>query len=87
MSNTHILSNIFWQNKITNKGKAVFSIGEIKSLKKEILKDNFESFIKISKNNSLSKFTIISSVFSFVINKYFENYQGIIKVYPSHTVE
>lgn len=39
MSN-HILSNIFWQTKITNKEKAVFSKGVIKSLKKEILKEN-----------------------------------------------
>lgn len=87
MSDTNILSNIFWQNKVVNKEKAIFSKGAIKSHKNVILKENFESFIKISKNNSLSKFTIVSSILSFVINKYFENYQGIIKVYPSHSLE
>lgn len=83
MKNIHTLSNIFWHNKTANRETAVFLKGEIKALKKEILREDFRNFIKVSKNNPLSKFSIISSVYSFILDKYFENYQNIIKVYPS----
>lgn len=87
MNEIEILSNIFWQNKTKNKEKVIFSKGEVEYVKKEISKQQLESFIKISKNNFLSKFSIVSSVFSFIINNYFENYQGVIKVYPSHQID
>lgn len=87
MSDIQILSNIFWQNKLKHKEKVVFSKGDIKSLKNKISKSELKGFMKISRDNSLSKFSIVSSVFSFLINKYFDNYQNIIKVYPSHLIE
>ncbi|MFP3597034.1 AMP-binding protein, partial [Chryseobacterium sp. SIMBA_029] len=86
MTDIQILSNIFWQNKIKHKEKAVFSKGDIKSIKKEISKERLENFINISRNNPLSKFSIVSSVFSFLLNKYFENYHNVIKIYPSHLI-
>ncbi|MCL8537177.1 amino acid adenylation domain-containing protein [Chryseobacterium gallinarum] len=87
MAELQSLPEIFWQNKIRNREKVVFSKGCIKSIRKEIAKENFQSFIKISKSNPLSQFSIVSSVFSFIINAYFENYQNIIKIYPSNSID
>ncbi|WP_184873986.1 AMP-binding protein, partial [Chryseobacterium sp. G0240] len=73
-------------NKTKYIEKAIFSKRVIKSFKEEIPKDKMEGFLKVSKNNSLSKFSIVSSAFSFLIKKYFENFQDVIKVYPSNAI-
>ncbi|ROI03185.1 hypothetical protein EGI16_11460, partial [Chryseobacterium sp. G0240] len=80
------LSNLYWMNKTKYIEKAIFSKRVIKSFKEEIPKDKMEGFLKVSKNNSLSKFSIVSSAFSFLIKKYFENFQDVIKVYPSNAI-
>ncbi|REC61343.1 hypothetical protein DRF65_16645 [Chryseobacterium pennae] len=87
MTDIQILSNIFWKNKIKDKEEAVFSKGKIEILKKQISKKDLESFIKISRSNPLSKFSIVSSIFSFLVNKYFENFQNVIKIYPSNLID
>ncbi|BEV02803.1 amino acid adenylation domain-containing protein [Chryseobacterium gambrini] len=52
----------------------------------EISKCDLDSFLKVSKNTSLSKLTIIVSVFSFLLDKYCEDFQGVIKVYASDQI-
>ncbi|MDN4012927.1 amino acid adenylation domain-containing protein, partial [Chryseobacterium gambrini] len=84
MGDNQFLSNNFWSKKIRYKDRAVFSKKEINNLKIEISKNDLKDFIKISKNNHLSKFTIISSIFSFLIKKYFSSFQNIVKIYPSN---
>ncbi len=83
MTDNRVLSTIFWQNKIKDKEIAIFPGEKSSFLKTEIVKENIESFLRIAKDNSLSKFTIISSIFSLLTKRYFENFQNIIKVYPS----
>ncbi|POR17339.1 hypothetical protein BWK58_15075, partial [Flavobacterium columnare] len=49
-----------------------------------ILNEELEYFFKVSKNNSLAKFSILASVISFLCRKYFYDFQSIIKVSASH---
>ena len=87
MVGNQFLSNNFWRKKIRHKDTAVFSKKEVSILKIEIFKNDLKDFIKISKNNPLSKFTIISSIFSFLLKKYFSNFQNTIKIYPSNLLD
>ncbi|WP_027388581.1 non-ribosomal peptide synthetase, partial [Chryseobacterium gregarium] len=87
MLNTSSLSNIFWLNKTKNKETIVLSEEKVEYLEIEILKHQLSSFLRISKDNNLSKLTIVSSVFSFLLDRYFDNYQNIIKVYPCDLIQ
>ncbi len=87
MLNTSSLSNIFWLNKTKNKETIVLSEEKVEYLDIEILKHQLSSFLRISKDNNLSKLTIVSSVFSFLLDRYFDNYQNIIKVYPCDLIQ
>ncbi|MFK7115266.1 amino acid adenylation domain-containing protein, partial [Flavobacterium oreochromis] len=49
-----------------------------------ILNEELEYFFKVSKNNSLAKFSILASVISFLCRKYFYDFQSIIKVSASY---
>ena len=86
MLNTSSLSNIFWLNKTKNKENIVLSEGSVRSLEMEISKNNLNGFLKISKNSNLSKLTIISSVFSFLLNEYFDDFQFVIRLGASGLV-
>lgn len=86
MANFSPLSNIYWQRKIKEKEIVLSSDGKYFSLRREMHQSDTKGFFRVSRNNSLSKLAIISSVFSFLLNKYFDDYQDIISIYPSDCV-
>ncbi|KMQ64607.1 hypothetical protein ACM46_10170 [Chryseobacterium angstadtii] len=86
MLNTSSLSNIFWLNKTKNKEAIVLSEKETEYLEIQISRDQLDRFLRISRDNSLSKLAIVSSVFSFLLDRYFDHYQNVIKIYPSELI-
>uniref|UniRef100_UPI0010AA8F92 hypothetical protein n=1 Tax=Flavobacterium sp. H122 TaxID=2529860 RepID=UPI0010AA8F92 len=87
MAEPNSLSNTYWQNKTKSKKSGVKSKDSAFNCKvKKIRKEDAVGFDKISKGNLLSKFTIITSVFSFLLEKYFEEFQATLLVYASNNI-
>ncbi|MFV0310236.1 MAG: AMP-binding protein, partial [Dysgonomonas sp.] len=83
MIDTHI-SNIFWSNKIQNIEYSKPIIGdEYSVVSRRISIEKMCHFLKISKDNSLSKLSIISSVFSFLLYRTIGDFNGVILISPS----
>ncbi|WP_343659015.1 AMP-binding protein, partial [Chryseobacterium sp.] len=87
MLNRSSLSNIFWLNKTKNKEIIFSPEDKILYTNTEISKKNLESFFRISKDNSKSKFTVITSVYYFLLKRYFDDFQNVVRITSSQEIE
>ena len=71
MENINKIAELFWNNKIKGK-EPVFPLNkEISSFKYTIELEDLGYLQKISNNNRLSQFSIITAIYSILLHKYF----------------
>lgn len=75
--------NYYWSKKIENKTKIAVNDDELakKRISANIPVSEMGYFNKISNNNYYSKFTILISLFSYLLKKYFADFNGTIRSY------
>ena len=83
MENNNKISQLFWNNKIKDKDPIDELNGKLESFNLHIESNELSFLYKIANNNILSQFSVVASVYSILLDKYFENYNGIITSYNS----
>ncbi|MET4143047.1 AMP-binding protein, partial [Pedobacter sp. UYP1] len=72
----------FWVKKVSGKRKISLSDGKVKALPFiTIEQQDLSWFYKISKGNELAQFTLLTTIYSVFLKRYFEDYDGCITAY------
>lgn len=83
MKESYKLFQLFWHNKIKDKPQIYSLTSKINSCNFLIDKQALQFFFKITNNNILAQFSILSAIYSFLLNRYFDTFTGIITSYNS----
>ncbi|AMP99120.1 Nonribosomal peptide synthetase [Pedobacter cryoconitis] len=72
----------FWVKRVSGKRKISLSDGKVKTLPFiTIEQKDLSWFYKISKGNDLAQFTLLTTIYSVFLKRYFEDYDGCITAY------
>ena len=78
MRKTDTFAEQYWTKKTRNKDTAGTVEGKTGSFEISIPENDVPYFYKLTNSNALSQFSVLSIIYYFLLDRYFDNFNGVI---------